>query len=115
MNPELAGKVVLVTGASGGIGSAIARAFAAEGATVVLHYHRNSRSIAALQGELSHDRTLALKANLTSEAQVKQLFSRAMKAFGRIDTLIANAGWWETQDVPKAFIERLKSCFTCAS
>jgi len=41
-----------------------------------------------------------VKADLTSEAQVKQLFSRAMKAFGRIDTLIANAGWWETQDVP---------------
>ena len=100
MKPEVAGKVVLVTGASGGIGSAIARAFAAEGATVVLHYHRNRRSIAALQRELSRVRTLAVKANLTSEAQVTQLFSRAMKAFGRIDTLIANAGWWETQDVP---------------
>jgi 3-oxoacyl-[acyl-carrier protein] reductase len=100
MNPELAGKVVLVTGASGGIGSAIARAFAAEGATVVLHYHRNRRSIAALQGELSHSNTLVVKADLTSESQVKQLFSRALKTFGRIDTLIANAGWWETQDVP---------------
>src|SRR5438874_993148 len=92
MNPKLAGKVVLVTGASGGIGSAIARAFAAEGATVILHYHRNRRSIAALQRELSHVKTLAVKADLTSEAQVKQLFSRAMNACGRIDTLIANAG-----------------------
>jgi len=100
MNPELAGKVVLVTGASGGIGSAIAHAFAAEGATVVLHYHRNRRSIADLQRELSHVRTLAVKADLTQETQVKQLFSRAMKAFGCIDTLIANAGSWETQDVP---------------
>src|SRR5438445_11036675 len=98
MNPELAGKVVLVTGASGGIGSAVARAFVAEGATVVLHYHRNRRSIAALQRELSHIRTLAVKADLTRETHVKELFSRTMKSLGRIDTLIANAGWWETQD-----------------
>ena len=100
MNPELAGKVVLVTGASGGIGSAIARAFAAEGATVALHYHRNRSRVAALQRELSHVETLAVKADLTKEAQVKQLFARAMERFDRVDTLIANAGWWETQDVP---------------
>jgi 3-oxoacyl-[acyl-carrier protein] reductase len=99
MNPELAGKVVLVTGASGGIGSAIARAFAAEGATLVLHYHRHPRVVKALQSELNVS-TLSLKADLTRESQVKLLFKQALKRFGHIDTLIANAGWWEKQDVP---------------
>ena len=41
MNTNLTGKVILITGASGGIGSAIARAFAGEGAKLVLHYHQN--------------------------------------------------------------------------
>ena len=125
MNPDLAGKVVLVTGASGGIGSAIARAFAAEGAKLALHYHRNRAAVGALQRELqssprdgAHDaphpedvvhptvsavqpvEAFALKADLTNEAEVKRLFAQALKRFGRIDTLIANAGWWEKKEVP---------------
>ena len=67
MKPEVAGKVVLVTGASGGIGSAIARAFAAEGATVVLHYHRNRRTIAALQRELSAVEAVLDKSDTNNE------------------------------------------------
>ena len=99
MNPELAGKVVLVTGASGGIGSAIVRALAAEGATLVLHYHRHQRNVTTLQSELNVN-TLAVRADLTRESQVKLLFKQALKRFGHIDTLVANAGWWEKQDVP---------------
>ncbi len=41
-----------------------------------------------------------LRADLTKEAEVKRLFAAALKRFGRIDVLIANAGWWETRDVP---------------
>src|SRR5438046_10591791 len=99
MNTELAGKVVLITGASGGIGSAIARGFAAEGAKLVLHYrHGRSRAL-AVQRQLKGSDTLLARADLTSEAEVKRLFTEAISRFGRVDTLVANAGCWETRDV----------------
>jgi len=97
MQTDLRGKIVLVTGASGGIGSAIARAFAAEGAKVILHYRKGRTAALRLQRELPE--SLALPADLTREAQVRTLFTRALKKFGRIDVLIANAGSWETRDV----------------
>jgi 3-oxoacyl-[acyl-carrier protein] reductase len=112
MNADLAGKVVVVTGASGGIGSAIARKFAGEGARLVLHYHRSRAEALALQAELSQAQPfvayatkgcswpVVVEANLTREADVKKLFADAVKRFGRVDTLVANAGSWETRDVP---------------
>lgn len=100
MESHLRGKVVLITGASGGIGSGIARAFAAEGARLVLHYHRGHAKVAALQRELQGSDTLTARADLASEAQTRRLFALAVRRFGRVDTLIANAGAWETRDVP---------------
>ena len=100
MNTELAGKVVVVTGASGGIGSATARKFAAEGASVVLHCRSNPAKARALQDELKSTRSLVVRADLTKEPDVKRLFSAAKKRFGRVDTLVANAGSWEPRDVP---------------
>lgn len=100
MNSGLANKVVLITGASGGIGSAIAKNFAAEGVRLVLHYRRGRAKAEALKRELKNSESIALGADLSNEAQVKRLFSAAVKHFGRIDTLIANAGSWETRDVP---------------
>lgn len=100
MNTELTGKVIVITGASGGIGSAIARGFAAEGARVVLHYRRNRRQADALRRELSAAETLLVRADLTRESEVRALFAVAKKKFGRVDTLVANAGSWETRDVP---------------
>jgi 3-oxoacyl-[acyl-carrier protein] reductase len=100
MNTELSGKVVVVTGASGGIGSAIARGFAAEGARVVLHYHRGKDAAAALQRELGEDRTLAVRADVRRESDVKRLFAAAAKRFRRVDTLVANAASWEIRDIP---------------
>ncbi len=100
MQSDLSGKVVLVTGASGGIGSAIARRFAGEGARLILHYRRNRGNVEALRAELEPAECLVLGADLGQEAEVKKLFAAARKHFGGIDTLIANAGSWETRDVP---------------
>src|SRR5947207_800840 len=99
MNTDLGGKVVLITGASGGIGSAMARKFADEGAKLALHYRRGRSQIDALSRELNHSDCLTIQADLSNEPQVKRLFTKALRHFGRIDTLIANAGSWVTEDV----------------
>lgn len=100
MNTDLAGKVILITGASGGIGSAMAQKFAAEGANLALHYRRGRAQIDALRRELNQSDSLVVEADLANEAQVKRMFAQTIKRFGRIDTLIANAGSWVTADVP---------------
>jgi 3-oxoacyl-[acyl-carrier protein] reductase len=100
MNADLKDKVVVVTGASGGIGSAIARGFASEGARLVLHYRRGRDSARALERDIGEGRAISVRADLTKEADARRLFAAAVKAFGRVDTLVANAGAWETRDVP---------------
>lgn len=100
METELAGKVVVVTGASGGIGSAIARRFAGEGAKLVLHYRRSRAQAEALQHDLADADVLVAGADLTREADARRLLNMAVKRFGRVDTLIANAGSWEARDIP---------------
>ena len=91
MDLGLAGKRALVTGASGGIGQAVARELAAEGVEVVAHYFRNADAARALGG-------LALGADLRDEAEVEALFLQA----GRLDLCVANAGVWPSEDVPVA-------------
>jgi 3-oxoacyl-[acyl-carrier protein] reductase len=86
----LAGKRVLVTGASGGIGGACARAFAAEGAEVVAHYHR-SRERAEALGDVT-----LVGADLTREDEVERMFAEA----GKLDVCAAVAGVWPSEDVP---------------
>src|SRR5882762_1354801 len=100
MDTNLAGNVVIITGASGGIGSAIARKFAEEGAKLVLHCSRDLAGARKLQREIPKVESLVVRADLTKETEVPKLFARAMKQFGRVDTLVANAGSWETRDVP---------------
>src|ERR687887_943414 len=89
METGLAGKRVLVTGASGGIGSACARAFAAEGAEIVAHYHRGRDRAEALGFPV-------VGADLTQEDEVDRLFSDA----GPLDVCAAVAGAWPSGDVP---------------
>src|SRR5580692_10703536 len=67
MQTDLRGKVVIITGASGGIGSAIARKFAAEGSRLVLHYRGGRHEAEALRRELSDADVLLVRADLTGE------------------------------------------------
>jgi 3-oxoacyl-[acyl-carrier protein] reductase len=90
----LAGKGVLVTGASGGIGAACVRAFAAEGARVAVHYHRGRERAEGVGGEF------VLGADLRDEGEVDRLFADARDALGRIDVCAAVAGVWPSEDVP---------------
>jgi 3-oxoacyl-[acyl-carrier protein] reductase len=94
METGLSGKRVLVTGASGGIGSACARAFAAEGAEVVVHFHRGRDRAEALAEQLAGARVVG--ADLTVEDEVDRLFDEA----GSLDVCAAVAGAWPSQDVP---------------
>jgi 3-oxoacyl-[acyl-carrier protein] reductase len=94
----LGGKGVVVTGASGGIGSACARAFAAEEARVVVHYHRSRERAEAVAAELGGAPVIA--ADLTDEAQVERLFDEARTALGTVDVCVAVAGVWPNADEP---------------
>lgn len=88
---DLSGKCALVTGATGGIGGAIARALHAQGATVVLSGTRAER-LEALAGELG-ERTVIAAANLSDRAEVDGLVAKAEDAAGApIDILVNNAG-----------------------
>jgi len=99
MDMGLKDKIVLITGASGGIGNATARVFAKEGAKLILQGRSNMKTIERLQKELSVE-SLAVRANLTRERDVQNLFEKSYERFGRVDILIANAGIWSYEDIP---------------
>jgi 3-oxoacyl-[acyl-carrier protein] reductase len=98
METALAGKRVLVTGASGSIGSACARAFAAEGCRVVVHYHQETERAEKLVEDLED--AVAIQADLTDEVQVERLFAESGEAFGGLDVCASVVGVWPEEDVP---------------
>lgn len=87
---ELSGMTALVTGASGGIGSAIAKTLAGQGARVALSGTREE-ALRAVQGEIDGD-SVILSANLSDAAAVDGLVPQAVEALGKLDILVNNAG-----------------------
>ncbi len=87
-------QVALVTGASSGIGHAVAEAMAQAGASVVVNYHSQAEPAQALVARIreSGGQALAVKADVGQEAEVQRLFDEAVTAFGRVDILVANSG-----------------------
>lgn len=98
METGLGEKGVLVTGASGGIGAACARAFAAEGARVAVHYHGGRERAEAVAAELGG--APIVQADLTSETEVDRMFEETRAALGSVDICAAVAGAWPSADEP---------------
>jgi NAD(P)-dependent dehydrogenase (short-subunit alcohol dehydrogenase family) len=90
MHIDLSDQTILVTGASRGIGRAIALALDASGAQVALHYHRSTQPAQALAEHLNEAQTF--QADLAITDRCVQLFENVTRAFGRIDGLVNNAG-----------------------
>ena len=97
----LQGKTVLITGATSGIGKAIALAMANEGANVVINYTSNDTAAEKLYNSLkTKSNCLTVKADISSESEVTKMFEKIKKEFGKIDILINNAGIFDSQDGP---------------
>jgi 3-oxoacyl-[acyl-carrier protein] reductase len=92
--PDLAGKAVLITGASTGIGAELARAFAAQGALVGLHYNASLAAAEALAAEIEagQGRVHLIRADMSTGEGSRSAVDQAVAAFGRLDGLINNAG-----------------------
>jgi len=88
---ELDGRVVLLTGASGGIGSVTARALGARGAALVAHYGGNRDGAEAAVADLPADRRLLLHADMREAGSARALFEEALAWRGRIDVVVVNA------------------------
>src|SRR5690242_7893207 len=97
MAKKLSGKVAVVTGASKGIGAAIAKHLAAEGAAVVVNYSSSKEGADRVVSEITGQggKAVALQASVAKEADVKRLFLETNKTFGRLDILVNNAGIYE--------------------
>lgn len=97
MANRLANKVAVVTGASKGIGAAIARQFAAEGAAVVVNYSSSKAGADQVVADITAGggRAIAVQANVAKHSDIAQLFSQTLAAFGKVDILVNNAGIYE--------------------
>ena len=91
---QLKNKVAIVTGSSRGIGKAIAERFARDGAKVVVNYVKNKKAADAVVAGIrkAKGEAIAVKADVSKKAQAQKLIRSAIKAFGRLDILVSNAG-----------------------
>lgn len=110
---KLAGKVAVVTGASKGIGAAIARHLAEEGAAVVVNFASSrgdaDRVVSDITGK--GGRAVALQANVAKKEEIERLFAETKKAFGEVDILVNNAGVYEFTPLAEVTAEHFHRLF----
>lgn len=121
---RLAGKTILITGASKGIGRALAVGCAREGADIVINYHRDRAGAEACAAEVAAlgRGALIVRADIARVAQIERMFARARQTFPRLDVLINNAavtGWSDLLSTTEAKWDQvldtnLKGAFFCS-
>ena len=94
---KLAGKVAIVTGASKGIGAAIAEELAKDGASVIVNYSSSAAGAEAVVAKIKAEggKAKAVRADVSKPAEAKQLVDSAVSEFGRLDILVNNAGVYD--------------------
>src|ERR1700676_912023 len=103
MSKKLEGKIALVTGGSRGIGAAIAKRLAGDGASVAITYAKDASAASAVVKAIQHDggKAVAIQADAADAEAVKDAVEKAVATFGRLDVLVNNAG----TAIPKTFEE----------
>src|SRR5580700_3207015 len=97
MSGRLKGKVAIVTGSSKGIGAGIAKAFALEGASVIVNYASSKNDADAVAAEIAAagGKVLVVGADVSKATEAKALVEAAIKEFGKLDILVNNSGIYE--------------------
>ena len=110
---KLAGKVAVVTGASKGIGAAIARHLAAEGAAVVVNYATSRDGADRVVAEITAGggKAVAVQADVARKAEIERLLAETKKAYGRLDVLVNNAGVYEFAPLAEVTEEQFHRLF----
>ena len=108
---KLSGKVAIVTGASKGIGAAIAKYLAAEGAAVAVNYASSKQGADQVVKEITSQggQAIAVGANVAQQSEIKRLLAETKAAFGRVDILVNNAGIYEfapLEDITEAHFRK---------
>lgn len=111
--PKLSGKVAVVTGASKGIGAAIAKALAAEGAKVVVNYATSKEGADKVVRKITAEggQAIAVQGDVSKTAQAQGLVDAAIKEFGKLDILVNNSGVYEFGSIEQVNEENYRRMF----